>query len=142
MEEDRATNQRSAFSLSFTLALYISDGFGLSRKSVLNMKFLSNKKPYKSPFIIKIKWLWDSSFWSIGRFGSFTITKAKINESIIEKAKWKRKYRKCGGKWCRQSRSKGFQRYSGTKINKKLDRYVGRQKDRCYEESFTTSRLI
>ena len=30
MEEDRAANQRSAFSLSFTLALYISNGFGLS----------------------------------------------------------------------------------------------------------------
>ena len=29
MEEDRAANQRSAFSLSFTSALYISDGFGL-----------------------------------------------------------------------------------------------------------------
>ena len=30
MEEDRTANQRSAFSLSFTLALYISNGFGLS----------------------------------------------------------------------------------------------------------------
>ena len=30
MEEDRAANQRSAFSLSFTLALYISNGFRLS----------------------------------------------------------------------------------------------------------------
>ena len=30
MERDRAANQRSAFSLSFTLALYISNGFGLS----------------------------------------------------------------------------------------------------------------
>ena len=27
---DRAANKRSAFSLSFTLALYISDGFELS----------------------------------------------------------------------------------------------------------------
>ena len=31
MEEDRAANQRSAFLLSFTLALYISNGFGLSK---------------------------------------------------------------------------------------------------------------
>ena len=30
MEEDLAANQRSAFTLSFTLALYISNGFGLS----------------------------------------------------------------------------------------------------------------
>ena len=30
MEEDWAANQRSAFSLSLTLALYISNGFGLS----------------------------------------------------------------------------------------------------------------
>ena len=29
MEENRAANQRSEFSLSFTLALYISNGFGL-----------------------------------------------------------------------------------------------------------------
>ena len=29
MEERRAANQRPAFSLSFTLALYISNGFGL-----------------------------------------------------------------------------------------------------------------
>ena len=29
MEEDRAANQRSAFSLSYTLGLYISNGFGL-----------------------------------------------------------------------------------------------------------------
>ena len=29
MEGDRAANQRSAFLLSFTLALYISNGFGL-----------------------------------------------------------------------------------------------------------------
>ena len=29
MEEDRAANQRSAFLLSFTLTLYISNGFGL-----------------------------------------------------------------------------------------------------------------
>ena len=27
--EDRVANKRSAFSLSFTLALYISNGFGL-----------------------------------------------------------------------------------------------------------------
>ena len=33
MEEDRAANQRSAFSLSFTLVLYTSNEFGLSRKS-------------------------------------------------------------------------------------------------------------
>ena len=32
MEEDRAANQRSAFSVSFTLALYTSNGFGLSSK--------------------------------------------------------------------------------------------------------------
>ena len=31
MEEDRAANQRSAFSLSFTLALYIRIGFGLNQ---------------------------------------------------------------------------------------------------------------
>ena len=31
MEEDRAANQRSALSLSFTLALYISNGFVLSK---------------------------------------------------------------------------------------------------------------
>ena len=30
MEEDRAANQRSAFALSITLALYISNGFGLN----------------------------------------------------------------------------------------------------------------
>ena len=29
MEEDRTANQRSTFSLSFTVALYISNGFGL-----------------------------------------------------------------------------------------------------------------
>ena len=29
MEDDRAANQRSAFPPSFTLALYISNGFGL-----------------------------------------------------------------------------------------------------------------
>ena len=32
MEEDRAANHLSAFSLSFTLALYICNGFGLSYK--------------------------------------------------------------------------------------------------------------
>ena len=31
MEEDRAANQRPAFSLSFTLALYISNAFGLRK---------------------------------------------------------------------------------------------------------------
>ena len=31
MEKDRMANQRSAFSLSFTLALYISIRFGLSK---------------------------------------------------------------------------------------------------------------
>ena len=41
MEEVRAANQRSAFSLSFTLALYISNGFGLSFEiGVLQKNFL------------------------------------------------------------------------------------------------------
>ena len=41
MEEVRAANQRSAFSLSFTLALYISNGFGRSFEiGVLQKNFL------------------------------------------------------------------------------------------------------
>ena len=39
MEEDRAANQRSAFSLSFTLALYVSNGFGLSLFINISLKF-------------------------------------------------------------------------------------------------------
>ena len=52
MEEDRAANQRSALSLSFTLALYISNGFGLrfllqlqELKLISEKKFERNQKP-------------------------------------------------------------------------------------------------
>ena len=36
MEEDRAANQQSEFSLSFTLALYTSNEFGLSHNNSLD----------------------------------------------------------------------------------------------------------
>ena len=39
MEEDRATNQRSAFPLFFKLALYISNRFGLSLDFLINEFF-------------------------------------------------------------------------------------------------------
>ena len=38
MEEDRATNQRSAFLLSFTLALYINITFGLRVVTDIDVK--------------------------------------------------------------------------------------------------------
>ena len=52
MEEDKAANQRSAFSLSFTLALYISNQFGLNKKNFqMEIKIgTSNWKPFPSSF--------------------------------------------------------------------------------------------
>ena len=67
MEEDRAANQRSAVSLSFTLALYISNGFGLR---------------YVSRFL-QFCHISDSGFVSIILFFSSTRTIPSFHRSCI-----------------------------------------------------------
>ena len=61
MEEDRAANQRSAFSLSFTLALSISNGFGLSTLSKICYKLL--QKTIESLFCYEKHQTWKS--WTV-----------------------------------------------------------------------------
>ena len=58
MEEDRVANQRSAFSLSFTLALYISNGFGLR----ICQKIVSIEMGSSVTLLKLIKWKSDIQF--------------------------------------------------------------------------------
>ena len=54
MEEDRAANQRSAFPLSFTLALYISNRFGLSLDFLIN-EFFQLRNYLHCIFVLTLK---------------------------------------------------------------------------------------
>ena len=49
MNEDRAANQRSAISLSFTLAPYISNGFGLDQLDLNQLSWLLRSGKFFDP---------------------------------------------------------------------------------------------
>ena len=104
MEEDRAANQRSLISVSFTLALYISNGFGLRKFFILQF-LLQNSRSYahfsiaevfsrKVPEVSGI-WFWvspktTSVSWSYG-WKSCCISNQQYGLWPIYKLCWDRK---------------------------------------------------